>query len=332
MTIESGTFVSDFVASNPGSSDLRSQGDDHLRLIKLFLQNTFPTASKAWYNPTSAAKSADFSVVATDMNKTFLVDTTAGIVNMTLPTLVAGDAGWECFLVKTNSGTSPVLVKPPSGTLSSGAINTLAAARRCIPNARIRCFWTGATFIVSRAEGVGGPIGSAIDLHVATLPVGYEWPTGQTLASASANYPEFNAVNGSGVTLDVRGRNGIPLDNLGGSAAGRLGGGIITGTAIGNIGGSDVIGLSAAQIPAISSVGTNSVSVVSNEALDKGGAVAGALNGTGLPYNTISGPTSVGQAVSVGSNTTAVNSNNTGGQSHSNLPPSIMIAKVLVVE
>lgn len=42
MGLESATFIQDLVATNPLSSDPRSQGDDHLRLLKSVLKNSFP--------------------------------------------------------------------------------------------------------------------------------------------------------------------------------------------------------------------------------------------------------------------------------------------------
>lgn len=45
MAVESATYVSELVDTNPPSSDNVSQGDDHIRLIKDVLQNTFPSAS-----------------------------------------------------------------------------------------------------------------------------------------------------------------------------------------------------------------------------------------------------------------------------------------------
>ena len=42
MGLESGSFISDLIASNPASTDKRRFGDDHLRLIKLVLKNSFP--------------------------------------------------------------------------------------------------------------------------------------------------------------------------------------------------------------------------------------------------------------------------------------------------
>jgi hypothetical protein len=48
MPLESGTYISDLVATNPvGSTDPKSQGDDHLRLIKATILNTFPNVDGA---------------------------------------------------------------------------------------------------------------------------------------------------------------------------------------------------------------------------------------------------------------------------------------------
>lgn len=47
MGLETGTYISDLVATNPTSSDPKSQGDDHLRLIKSTVKATFPNVSNA---------------------------------------------------------------------------------------------------------------------------------------------------------------------------------------------------------------------------------------------------------------------------------------------
>jgi hypothetical protein len=41
MGLETGNYVGDLVSTNPASGDLKSQGDDHLRLIKLALLQSF---------------------------------------------------------------------------------------------------------------------------------------------------------------------------------------------------------------------------------------------------------------------------------------------------
>lgn len=47
MALETGTFISDLVSTNPVSSDNISQGDDHIRLLKATIKATFPNVSGA---------------------------------------------------------------------------------------------------------------------------------------------------------------------------------------------------------------------------------------------------------------------------------------------
>lgn len=59
MSLEVATYINQLVPSNPDGSDSKGQGDDHLRLIKGALKNTFPnvtgavTASQADLNKTT---------------------------------------------------------------------------------------------------------------------------------------------------------------------------------------------------------------------------------------------------------------------------------------
>lgn len=205
MGLETVTYITDLVVTNPVSSDAKTQGDDHLRAIKTGLAGSFPTASKAWYNPTSSSKTADFTVTAAMMNTLFYVSTASGTVTTTLPSLASGDAGWECSFVKTNTGTNPLFIAPASGTLQSGEVPSLAKCRRVIPGHVCKAVWTGSAWYVTR--NCNTPVGGYIEGQWATTPVGFELPNGQTLSSASTNYPEFYSVNGSsGATLDLTGR------------------------------------------------------------------------------------------------------------------------------
>lgn len=45
MPLETATYINDLVTSNPAASDGLNQADDHMRLIKSVLKNTFPGAS-----------------------------------------------------------------------------------------------------------------------------------------------------------------------------------------------------------------------------------------------------------------------------------------------
>ena len=47
MALESTTYIDGLVTTNPTGTDPRSQGDDHLRLIKATLRSTFPNVSGA---------------------------------------------------------------------------------------------------------------------------------------------------------------------------------------------------------------------------------------------------------------------------------------------
>lgn len=47
MSLEVGTYISDLVPANPSATDPKSQGDDHLRLIKTTVRNTFPNVTNA---------------------------------------------------------------------------------------------------------------------------------------------------------------------------------------------------------------------------------------------------------------------------------------------
>lgn len=47
MGLETGTYISDLVVTNPTSSDPKNQGDDHVRLLKSTIKTTFPNITGA---------------------------------------------------------------------------------------------------------------------------------------------------------------------------------------------------------------------------------------------------------------------------------------------
>jgi hypothetical protein len=70
MALESATYISDLVSTNPTLGDPVAQGDDQLRLIKGTLQTTFPDASAPIYGlraktaqSASGAASYDFTSI-----------------------------------------------------------------------------------------------------------------------------------------------------------------------------------------------------------------------------------------------------------------------------
>jgi hypothetical protein len=67
MTIETATYISDLNSANPTASDLKSEGDDHIRLVKAVVKATFPsfggavTTTHTALNYLTAAATADAS-------------------------------------------------------------------------------------------------------------------------------------------------------------------------------------------------------------------------------------------------------------------------------
>ena len=47
MALESTTYIDGLVATNPTGTDARSQGDDHIRLVKSAVKATFPSITGA---------------------------------------------------------------------------------------------------------------------------------------------------------------------------------------------------------------------------------------------------------------------------------------------
>src|SRR5215831_10700833 len=99
MGLESGTFVEDLVSSNPPGSDQKAQGDDHLRLIKSTLRNTFKRATRFFTIPATVGKTASYAATLADDNTTFQFVLSAS-ATLTLPVLASGDAGWSCRVMK----------------------------------------------------------------------------------------------------------------------------------------------------------------------------------------------------------------------------------------
>lgn len=336
MPLETGTYINDFVNTNPPNSDPESQGAGHLRLIKSILQNSFPGSNRGWVIPTSTVKTANYTVVTGDQNSCILINTGTGSFTMTLPTLGAGDAGWQVEFMKSNTGVNPYFIAPPSGTLQSGELTGLTSTRRAIPGRRTRVLWTGSVWICDRV--LGQVVGSLVLYHGSTLPVGYEWPNGQTLSS-SANYPDYFAQNGSSlVTPDMRGRAIFGLDNMGGSAAGRItvAGGNFDGTVLDNSGGLQNHLLLSGEMPShqhnvyLKDPGHTHTYTATNSGFATASPPGAPVGQTTL--NTGSSTT----GITIGSVNGVANDNLTastgGGAAHTVLNPAIVEGVLLVVE
>lgn len=326
MSLENGEFISDLDQTNPISGDQVAEGDNHLRLIKKVLRQTFPNASKAIYFPDSVVKTAAFAITAADMNKTFMVDTTAGNVALTLPALVSTDAGWVCYFVKTNAGTNPILISPPSGSILSGD-QIVSTTRRCIPGKRFSAYWSGSNWAVERNVGV--PVGSIIDFDGATLPTGFELPNGQTLAgTAGSLYPDYYTRKGSLVTRDLTGRIVAMKEATATRLTAALGG--VDGATLGAAGGGEGATLLQANLPNVT-LTTSIAAGQGSHTHTSNAATAGGNNFDAGPY----GAPNSGVAT-INANTLPAMTGTTplGGSATplTNVQPTIVLNKILVVE
>lgn len=90
MALETGTYISDLVITNPVVSDGLVEGDDHLRLIKSTLKSTFPNVTGA-VNPTQTE--LNYVVGASSALQTQITSAstlaTAALPKATVPNVVA---------------------------------------------------------------------------------------------------------------------------------------------------------------------------------------------------------------------------------------------------
>jgi hypothetical protein len=78
MSLETAAWVTQLNSSNPTASDPVSEGDDHLRMVKTVLKNSFPSSSTAAIVPNVSGQSGKY--LTTDGT-----DTSWGTVNAASP-------------------------------------------------------------------------------------------------------------------------------------------------------------------------------------------------------------------------------------------------------
>lgn len=127
MGLESANFIQQLVATNPTGSDGKSQGDDHIRLIKDVLKQSFPTVSAAtrfegWHSKFKGLRhiTTTGSLAATDDGLALHFNPSGGaIVWNLLP--ASGNAGFTCF-IQRNAHVNNVTLHP-SGTNELNDVN-----------------------------------------------------------------------------------------------------------------------------------------------------------------------------------------------------------------
>jgi len=162
MGLETGTFIDDLVPSNPvGPSDPKSQGDDHLRLLKSVLQNTFPNAGKAFRFPGFLFRNANYTILAADQNSLISASGALTNITLTLPTLAAGDDGWSVYVYRADN------IIANSVTIA-GTINNVTNYSLERQFQYVKLTWSGSTWIAT-AENIDLPYRVVTKNATATL-------------------------------------------------------------------------------------------------------------------------------------------------------------------
>lgn len=148
MGLETGNTIYDLNTTNPAGTDTRSEGDNHIRLIKSVVTATFlkgtlsarPSAGTAgrryvatdtkqyfyddgtsWVEISGVAVgeaiSGDDTLVVADAGETKFVDTSAGDVTITLPAEATAGIGWWARLVKISDANDLILVDDAAAEL-----------------------------------------------------------------------------------------------------------------------------------------------------------------------------------------------------------------------
>lgn len=124
MGLETGTYIDDLVATNPvASTDSRREGDDHLRLIKSVLKNTFPNLDGA-VTPTPAELNKLAGLGTTQAELAYL----SGVISAISTFLQAADtdAARQAVGFPGLSGNGSKLLAINSGASALEAVTTLS--------------------------------------------------------------------------------------------------------------------------------------------------------------------------------------------------------------
>ena len=180
MALENGTYVNSLVPANPASTDGLAQADDHIRLIKSTIKNTFPnltgavTATQADLNNTTSIPSTltDLGITDGTINQVLKTD---GSGNFSFFTLPAGTTDTNYYVTGGSiSGTTLTLTREGLGSVSiSGLPSTVTSTSQLTNNSG---------FIT--ASGVPDTLGESQSYASITLTTNtwYQNTTGRAIA------------------------------------------------------------------------------------------------------------------------------------------------------
>ena len=301
MALESATTINQLVVTNPVATDGLAQADDHLRLIKSTVKNTFPSVTGA-----ITASHTELNTVAdgdTAATATTLVDADRVVVNDDGTMVQVAMSDVQTYV---NSGLSV-----QTSQIDDAAVTTAKIADNSITTAKLA---SGAAFIAGMLMPFAG----------ASAPSGWLMAYGQAVSRTT--YADlFSAIgttygSGDGSSTfnlpDLRGRVIAGQDDMGGSSANRLTdqSGGLNGDTLGASGGAEAHTLTTAQMP------SHNHSITSTARRD-GGSPPGGSFPHGSSFGTNTTLATIGITLSI---------DNTGGDgAHNNVQPTIILNYII---
>ena len=144
MALESTTYINGLVITNPTGTDPRSEGDDHLRLLKSTIRSTFPNISGA------------VTATHTELN---LIDgytgTTAELNYNDVPTLGTVEASRTVTADASGITTSLKTKKQTEIVNAIGTVSSATAINFALGNVVTAVLASGGSFTISNAPTSG---------------------------------------------------------------------------------------------------------------------------------------------------------------------------------
>ena len=144
MALESTTYIDGLVTTNPTGTDPRSQGDDHIRLVKSTIRSTFPNVSGA------------MTATHTELN---LIDgytgTTAELNYNDIPTLGTVEASKTVTADAVGTTTNLKTKKQTEIVNAIGTVSGATAINFALGNVVTAVLASGGSFTISNAPTSG---------------------------------------------------------------------------------------------------------------------------------------------------------------------------------
>jgi hypothetical protein len=192
MALENGTYVNSLVPANPVSTDGIAQADDHIRLIKSVIKNTFPnitgavTVTQANLNNTTSIPSSltDLSISDGSANQVLQTD---GSGNFSFVSLPAGSTDTNYYVTGGSvSGTVLTLNRQGLGNINIGGLPAAITNNNQLTN--------GAGYITS-AQATSPTSFGAVGTYAFLVRNGVSISSGSSVAGSTLQSGGVNAVH-----------------------------------------------------------------------------------------------------------------------------------------